>query len=125
NHKQRPMLVHDVLRGKDLERSKKNGNPAACKNTQRTEQPKEMQRPRHVLQQKPDRQQVKEYAKRPSDPVMRFSALAMHILDRNLADARPVPRRQRWNESVHLPVERDIVNHLTPIRLERRAEIVN
>ena len=85
----------------------------------------EVQRPAHVLQQEPNRQQIEEHAERAPDAVVALAALAVHVLDRNLADRRAIPARQRRNEPVHLAIQRNVLDHFMPIRLERRAEVVN
>jgi hypothetical protein len=53
------------------------------------------------------------------------NTLTVHIFDRNLTDAGAVPGSQRRDEAVHLAVQRDVVDHLTTIGLERGAKIMN
>ncbi len=87
--------------------------------------PKKCRGPAHVLEQEPNRQQIEKHAESPADSVMALAAQPVHVLDRHLADRRAVPARQRRDEPVHLAVERNVVDHLAPIGLERRAEVVN
>ena len=47
----------------------------------------EVQRAAHVFQQEANRQQIEEHAERAPDAVVALAPLAIHVLDRNLADA--------------------------------------
>ena len=85
----------------------------------------EVQRPRHVLQQEADRQQVEEHAERARDPVVALAALAGTFLIGISQMLAPYQLGQRRNEAVHLAIERNVLDDLAAIGLERRAEVVD
>ena len=80
-----------MLVRKDLEPGQEERDRAAEKNAERTEAAEEMQRPGHIFQQEPDGQEIKKDAKCAGDAVVALAALAVHIADRNFADAGAVP----------------------------------
>src|SRR5205814_4900108 len=61
----------------------------------------------------------------PRYAVMRRAALAVHVLDRDLADARAQPAGQRGDEPVQLAVERYLFEDVTAIRFEGCAEVMD
>ncbi len=125
DHEKRSMRVHHVLMGKDFEAGKHQRNAAAEKNAERAKGAEEMQRTRHVLQQEANGQQVEEDTHGARNTIVRLAPLAVHIPDRNLADAGAIPGGERRDEAMHLAIERDVVDHLTAIRLEGGAKVVN
>src|SRR5205085_12661262 len=72
-----------------------------------------------------DREQVEKYAEGTPDPVVRNAALTVHVLDRDLADGRAMPRSQRRDEAVQLAIKRNLLDQFAAIGLESRAEIVD
>ena len=122
---ERPVLIHHMLMCKELERGQEDGDSSTEKHSQCAEQPEEVQRPHHVLQQKTNGQQIEEDAEGAADSVVRFAALAIYVLDGNFTDARAVPGRKRRNKAVHLAVQGNVVDHFAAVGLEGRAEVVN
>src|ERR1700677_428777 len=84
-----------------------------------------MERARHVLQQEANGQQVEEYTDGARNSVVGLAPLAVHISDGDLANAGAIPGGKRGDETMHLAIQRDVVDHLTAIGLEGGAEIVN
>ena len=126
NHKQRAVLVHYMLmRVEDLHAQQNGRENAAEENAQRAKAAEEVQRPREVLEQKADGEQIEEDAEGAADAVVALAALALHVLDRNLADGGAVPAGQRGNEAMHFTVERNVVDDFAAIGLVGSAEVVN
>src|ERR1700721_2548423 len=112
------MLVHKVLVWMpNLQPQKPCGDSATNQDRQRSKAPKEMQRPTHVAKQKPNGHQIEEHAEGAANAVMAFAALAVQILDGNFANGRTEPAGQRRNKAMHLPIEGNILDHLTAICL--------
>src|SRR5205085_12365100 len=84
-----------------------------------------VQRTRQVAQQKPDGNQVEKYPDCASNAVVRYAALAIDVLNRNLTDRGAMPRRQRRNKAVQLAIQRNFTDELAAIGLKGRPEIVN
>src|SRR5271168_5069966 len=110
---------------KDLQPGQHQGNRAAEKNAERTKRSEEMERTGHVLQQKADGQKVEKDAHSARNPIVGFSPLPVHILNRNFTNTGAIPGSQRRDKTMHLTIQRDVVDHLTAISLERGAKIVN
>ena len=84
-----------------------------------------MQRPRKVLEQEANRDQVKENPESAGDAVMRFAFVPVDVPDGNLADAGAIPRRQGGNKAVHaLAIERNLLDQFAAVSLVGGAEIV-
>ena len=89
-----------------------------------SERTKEMQRPRDVLQQKPDRDQVGHDAPRARQAVVRLVLRPGNVRNRHLGNPRAAPSGQRRNEPVQIAIEADSLDDRRAIGLERRAEVV-
>src|SRR5580698_9194313 len=98
------MLIHQALvRMQHLQPQQDRRDDTADHNPQRAEPSEEVQRATHVLEQKPDGQQIEEHPKCAANAVVALTALTVHILYRNLADRSAIPTCKRWNEAMHLP----------------------
>src|SRR5947208_13215462 len=56
---------------------------------------------------------------------MRIAPLTVHVANGHLYNRRTVPGSQRRNEAVQLPIQRNLLENIPPIRFEGRAKIVN
>src|ERR1700760_4714385 len=115
------MLARDITAGEQLMDEQPERDATARQHTDRTKPAEEVQRPRHVLEQKTNREQEKEDAEGAPKAVMALAVLARGIRDRHLADRRAIPARERGDEAVHLAVERNVLDDLAAVSLERRA----
>ena len=91
----------------------------------RPKRPEKVQRTGKIAKQKANGNEIEEYAEGARDAVVRSAALAVHIADGHFTNRRAIPRRQRRNEAVQLPIERNLLKNLTAIGLEGGAEVVN
>ena len=119
------MLRHDIRVAQELFRQQPSRNSRAGKNAQHAHGSEEVQRARQIAQQKADRNQVKKYAERARDAVVRIAPFAVHIADGHFADRSSVPGCQRRNKAVQLAIERNLLQNLPPVGFECRAEIVD
>src|SRR5579863_2616630 len=126
DNEERTVLIHHVLvRIEDLEGEQDGGDDGAGDDAQSAEAAEEMQRAAHVAEQEADGEQIEEDAEGAADAVVALAALAIHVLDRDFADGRAIPRGERGNEAVHLAVERDVLDDFAAIGLEGSAEVVD
>src|SRR5580658_2774336 len=99
------MLIHQTLVWiQRLQRNQDCIYYRRCHNSQLTESSEKVQRPAHVLEQKPYRQQIEEHPKSTPDAVVALALFAVHIPDRNLANRRAIPTGQSRNEAVHFAI---------------------
>src|ERR1700722_7190423 len=84
-----------------------------------------MQRTGKIFQQEANGNEIEKYAKRSRDSIMRSAALAVDILDRNFDDRSAIPRCQRRDEPMKLPVKRHLPQNFPAVGFERRSEVVN
>ncbi len=91
DHEERTVEVHDRLPGKQLEDEQPDRESRTRESTQRADGSKKVQRTRHVLQQEPDCEQVKEDPEGAGDTVVALAKLATWIGDGNLTDTGSVP----------------------------------
>ena len=68
--------------------------------------------------------EVERHLDRPLKAVLGHAVHPRMMLDRDFRDARPVPEGVDGDEAVHLAVERDALQHLPPVGLQRAAVIV-
>src|ERR1035438_2887293 len=126
NHKQRSMLIHDIgMRLKNLHPQQHRRDQAAHHDAQHTEPAKKVHWTAHVSEKEPNCHEIEEDAERPSDSIVAPAPLTVHIPDGNFADRCAIPTGQRRDEPVHLPVERNVLDHFTAISLESRAKVVD
>src|ERR1019366_7788743 len=89
-HHHGSVLVHDVHVADELLNDHPERDQQSSDGTDRAKAAKKVQRPRHVLEQEPDGDQVEKHAEGAPDAVMRLAMLAIRVADRYLADARAV-----------------------------------
>src|SRR6516162_4757731 len=122
---QRPVLVHHVdvankFLDDHIEGDQKTGHRADGAKTA-----EEMQRPRHVLEQETDGDEIEEYAEGPADTVVRFATLPVNVANRYLTNRGTVSRGQGRNKAVQFAVKRNLLYHFPSISFEGRAEVVD
>src|ERR1022692_3551711 len=64
---------------------------ATAKNAEHAQSAEKVKRPRKILEQKANRDEIKEDAKCPRNSIMRSAPLAHDVLDGNLNNRRPIP----------------------------------
>ena len=119
------VLIEDVAVGEDLEDQHPDGEGAAGEHADGADGSEEVERAGHVLEQKPDGEEVEEDAEGAGDAVVTFAGGAGGIGDGDFADGGAVPAGKRWDEAMHLAIERYVLDNLAPVGLEGSAEVVN
>ena len=110
--------------GHDLCRQNPRRGAGARAEAHESERAEQMQRPRDVLQQEPDRDQIGHHPPRAREPVVRRVLRPWNVRDRHFRDSRSAPARECGNESMEIAVETDALDHWSPVRFERRPEVV-
>jgi len=124
NH-QRAVLGHYIGTMQKFLRQQPCADAASAEDAQHAHGSEEMQRACEVAEQEADRDQIEEDPESARDAIMRCTALAVHVADRDFADGRSIPRGQRRDEAVEFAIERDLVENVAAIGFEGRAKVVN
>src|ERR1700674_3068852 len=112
------MLGHDIGMVQELLPQQPACDSASAEDAQHPQGAKKVQGTCQISQQKPNRDQVEKYAEGARDSIMRSSAFAVDVTNRDFNDRRSIPRCQRWNEAVQLAIKRNLFEHLPAIGFE-------
>src|SRR5207249_4188331 len=123
-HHQWAVFRHDGLVQIKLFVSQETGEQGTKAHPGHAEQTKKLERPRRIIQQKFDDNQVQENPDGAPDSVIGLSALAMKILDGHFRDSRAGRTCQRRDEPVELAVKLNFLNDLAAVGLKRGSKIV-
>lgn len=119
------VLIEHVTAGGDLQNEHPDGEGEAGDHAYGPNRTKEVEWARHVLEKKPDGEEVKEDAKGTGDAVVALPCHASGVGDRDFADGGAVPAGKGGDEAVHLSIQRNVLNDLTAVGLEGSTEVVD
>src|SRR6185369_12081811 len=121
---QRSVFLHHVYIENEFANQKEDCGYSSCTCAQQSPSPKELKRPRGVIEQKFDADQIQQHCDRARQSVIRFTAAAREVLDRNFRDRRTRPAGECRNKPMQLSVELQLFDHLATISLECRPEVM-
>src|SRR3954467_2755705 len=84
-----------------------------------------VQRTAQVLQQEADGDEIKKYAERARDAVVRYTAFTIDSANRHFTDRSAMPCRKGWNKAGQPAIKRDLLKNVAARGFESRSEVVN